>query len=381
MDKPELHLHRLIDKLSRSSISFALYRLPWTDEPILVLQKDGEVEKIDSLQGLNGKRGFLFAPFQPNDVHPVVLIRPDVCATGWNDMMQQVSEIFPDDSMISTTENLSENKSLHTEQLESTTEKTLKELYDTAFSSFLTPLQEHTFEKLVLSRKATYPLKEDFSPVEAFLTACNNYPRMMISLCHTPVSGTWIGSTPEVILSGQEPTWQTVALAGTMQIEGDEIPTEWSIKNQKEQQFVSEYIHKVLKSFKCKIEEKGPYTARAGHLVHLKTDFHFSLKNNSSLGDLLEALHPTPAVCGLPKQEAYDYILSHEGYDRSYYSGIVGWLDPEEITNLYVNLRCMHVHEGYTTLYAGGGILPSSTADSEWDETQYKMNIMRKCLC
>lgn len=380
MDKPELHLHLLIDKLTQSSISFALYRLPWTDEPILVLQKDKEVEKIDSLHDLNGKKGFLFAPFQLNDLHPAVLIKPDVYTTGWNNIMQHVSEIFPDNSLIPI-EHISEDDSLNTEILESQTETKLKEAYDTAFYSFLTPLENQTFEKLVLSRKATYPLKEDFSPVEAFVTACNNYPRMMISLCHTPVSGTWIGSTPEVILSGQQPTWQTVALAGTMQIEDENIPTDWSPKNQKEQQFVSEYIYKVLKSFKSKVEAKGPYTARAGHLVHLKTDFHFSLKNNSCLGDVLEALHPTPAVCGLPKQEAYDFILSHEGYDRSYYSGIIGWLDPQETTNLYVNLRCMNVQDGYTTLYAGGGILPSSTADSEWDETQYKMNIMRKCLC
>ena len=377
MDKPELHLHLLIDKLAQSSISFALFRLPWTDEPILVLQKDGEVEKLNTLNCLNGKRGFLFAPFQPSSIHPVLLIRPDLYVTGWNEIMQQLSELYADADCIEdtpTTVNHTEKKSIQSESQ-------LKALYNEAFQNFIAPLREETFEKLVLSRSATYPLKEDFSPVDAFVTASNNYPRMMISLCHIPDCGTWIGSTPEIILSGQHPSWQTVALAGTMQIEDEYIPTQWSPKNQKEQRIVSDYIYKILKSFKSKVEQKGPYTARAGHLVHLKTDFLFSLKNADHLGDLLEALHPTPAVCGLPKEEAYQFILNHERHDRSYYSGIVGWLDPEFITNLYVNLRCMHIANGQATLYAGGGILHSSTAESEWEETQIKMNTMRKCLC
>ena len=59
--------------------------------------------------------------------------------------------------------------------------------------------------------------------------------------------------------------------------------------------------------------EKGPYTARAGQLVHLKTDFYFLLKNTDHIGDLLQELHPTPAVCGLPKEEAFRFIPDNEG--------------------------------------------------------------------
>ena len=382
MDKPELHLQLFLDKLVQSSYNFALYRLPWTDEPILVFQKDGEIERLNSIHELNGKKGFVFAPFCPNPSHPVLLIRPDLHLHGWNDMMQSLSELFPGETL---NEVINKKTSLSTKedtiQDLGLSEETRKQRYNEAFNLFIAPLKEQKFEKLVLSRKASYMLGNEFSPTKAFVTACNNYPRMMISLCHTAVSGTWMGSTPEIILSGQHPNWQTVALAGTMPMNGEEMPTEWSPKNQKEQLIVSEYIQNVLKTFKSKATLKGPYTARAGHLVHLKTDFHFNLKNVDHLGDLLEALHPTPAVCGLPKEEAYQYILTHEGYDRSYYSGIIGWMDPHHITNLYVNLRCMQINDEQTTLYAGGGILPSSSMDSEWEETQIKMNIMRKCLC
>ena len=379
MDKPELHLQLLMDRLMQSSYNFALYRLPWTDEPILVFQKEGEITQIDSLQGLNGKKGFIFAPFCPNSKHPVLLIQGDLHIHGWNDMMQTLTKIFPQEKQ----DELRVERFISEENIveRSLTEKTREEHYTDAFNRFITPLRNGHFEKLVLSRSATDALSANFSPIEAFVTACNNYPRMMISLCHTTIGGTWIGSTPEIILSGQHPNWQTVALAGTMPVQNDEAIPIWSSKNQKEQLIVSDYIQRVLKNFKSKATLKGPYTARAGHLIHLKTDFQFKLKDADHLGDLLDALHPTPAVCGLPKKEAYQFIIENEGYDRSYYSGIVGWLDPEDVTHLYVNLRCMHVTEKDTTLYAGGGILSSSNVEAEWEETQIKMNTIRKCLC
>ena len=381
MDIPELHLQLLLDKLTQSPYSFALYRLPWTDEPILVFQEEGKVEKIDSLHELNGKKGFLFAPFCPNSSHPIVLIKDDLHIRGWNNMNDPLSSIVTKDILDTLTGEKAAQTLASDNGNQSLSEEARKEIYIEAFNKFITPLKEKQFEKLVLSRSATYALADDFSPVRAFVTACNSYPRMMISLCHTPESGTWIGSTPEIILNGQQPNWQTVALAGTMAMQGEEMPAEWSPKNQREQYIVSEYIQNVLRTFKSKVTLKGPYTARAGHLVHLKTDFQFTLKNADHLGELLEALHPTPAVCGLPKETAYQFILEHEGYDRSYYSGIIGWLAPDDITHLYVNLRCMRITNLQATLYAGGGILPSSNADAEWEETQIKMNTMRKCLC
>ena len=120
---------------------------------------------------------------------------------------------------------------------------------------------------------------------------------------------------------------------------------------------MASYIRRQLLSLGIRSTESGPYPAYAGALSHLKTDFHFSLKDNKNLGDLLKVLHPTPAVCGLPKEEAYRFILENEGYDRKYYSGFIGWLDPEGRTDLYVNLRCMHIEDEQLTLYAGGGLL------------------------
>ena len=376
MNTPETIYHQLLDSFTSSHVCFALYRLPWTDEPILIMQEEGEPEYIHSLNELNQKKGFLLSPFQFTPAHPAVLIRPDIQAYDWEEIKSALQgwttrhpqQANPSHSIAASTDS------------HATSEKEEKDLYTETFSRFILPLKEKQFRKLVLSRSTTHTLNEQFSPLSAFIQACNSYPRMMISLCHTPSTGTWIGSTPEIILSGHEKDWHTVALAGTMPMQGEVMPTEWSKKNKEEQAFVGDYIRKAIKKFGSKITEKGPYTARAGQLVHLKTDFHFCLKDTAHLGDVLQELHPTPAVCGLPKEEAYQFILQTEPHNRLFYSGIIGWIDPEGDTTLYVNLRCMHIEGKTATLYAGGGILPESTADTEWEETQQKMNTMRNIL-
>lgn len=380
MNLPFSSIHKLIDSLTRSNASFALYRQPWTDEPLLVLQEAGGAQTVDGMSGLNGKRGFLMAPFKPGGKHPIVLIEADHCAHGWesiSDLLAQYAQTHAAEIPAPPAGPLQPSAGQEPGQ---ETGGQDQEAYAEAFGRFIVPLRQNTFQKLVLSRCLHRKLPEGFSPLSTFVNACNSYPRMMISLAHTPATGTWIGSTPEIILSGHDTQWHTVSLAGTMPMQGDTMPDEWSEKNRKEQAFVSEYIRKTVKQFGSKITEKGPYTARAGGLVHLKTDFSFQLKDTSRLGDILNELHPTPAVCGLPKQEAYAFIEANEGIDRKYYAGIIGWLDPQGDTSLYVNLRCMKVEGSESTLYAGGGILPSSVLEAEWEETRQKLNTMLNVL-
>ena len=375
MNLPDPIIQRIIDRMVGGPLSFALYRLPWTDEPVLILQEKGSPEVFTTPCELNGKRGFVLTPFQATDAHPALLIRDDRTGRDWQEIEEALApyaEAYRAGEWPATTADLSDRPR---EEVDTVTEKAS---YFLSFHRFITPLQQREFHKLVLSRSTSCELPKDFSPLAAFIRACNSYPRMMVTLCYTPLTGTWMGSTPEIILSGHERQWSTVALAGTMPLDGDGLPDEWSKKNREEQAFVAEYVRRILKKRAGKIDEKGPYTARAGSLVHLKTDFRFCLKDALHLGDLLEELHPTPAVCGLPKQEAYDFILQNEGHDRRYYSGIIGWLDPEGDTHLYVNLRCMELHPHSATLYAGGGILPTSTAETEWEETNEKLKTMKR---
>lgn len=370
MNSPHTRTQKLLDCLTYSRLSFALYRLPWTDECHLVLQTSGDVEQLSGMSELNGKKGFVMAPFAQSEEHPLVLIRPDVTAYDWPEITEALFSLECADAVLTCKPAPEECSPFVPEEQE-------KKHYIEAFERFITPLQKKKFQKLVLSRTAVQHTGDDFSPIRAFIHACNSYPRMMIYLCHTPASGTWLGSTPEILLSGHQQEWQTVALAGTMPMQNEIMPTEWDKKNRQEQGYVADYIRRIVKKFGNKLTEKGPYTARAGQLVHLKTDFRFLLKNTDHLGDFIQELHPTPAVCGLPKEDAFRFILENEGYDRSYYSGFIGWLDPESGTDLYVNLRCMEIKSCEITLYAGGGILASSVGEDEWEETGEKMKTMK----
>ena len=91
-------------------------------------------------------------------------------------------------------------------------------------------------------------------------------------------------------------------------------------------------------------------------------------------------LHPTPAVCGLPKEEAKQFILDNELYNRDFYTGFLGELNLKGQTNLYVNLRCMQLKDNRISIYVGGGITADSNAENEWEETVIKAKVMKNAL-
>ena len=221
--------------------------------------------------------------------------------------------------------------------------------------------------------------------MELFRRACMFYPRMFISLVSTSKSGVWLTATPEILLEGKDSDWRTIALAGTMKLAGEQLIGEgetvcWPTKDIQEQRIVTTYIAECLEQFTGDFREEGPRTVRAANLVHLRSDFTFTLPDSQHLGDLLHTLHPTPAVCGLPKRETFNFIIQNEHTPRRYYSGFMGMLDPEDETHLYVSLRCMNIEGSHYHLYAGGGLLKDSTEEQEWQETEAKLETMRRCI-
>lgn len=361
------HCH-VIDELIRRKRPFAMYRLPEEKTPRFVMQAQGNVRTVDTIEALNGQQGFVIVPFCTQEECPIVLIQPDVYSL--EEVCFQAADDTDDTDLNSCA---TQNNPCHP-RLKN--ERKAYLYYADSFAPFIAALRNKTFDKLVLSRSLTLVKEATFSPAAAFYKACQQYVHSYVYLCYTPQTGAWLGSTPEILLSGGKGEWNTVALAGTQSLQNGELPQEWDDKNREEQGYVSSYIRRQLLSFGTPPVEEGPYPAFAGALSHLKTNFHFSLPDNRHLGNLLTLLHPTPAVCGLPKEEAYQFILRNEGYDRRYYSGFIGWLHPEGQTELYVNLRCMHIEADALTLYAGGGLLASSELDDEWQETEKKLQTM-----
>ena len=335
--------------------SFALFRLPYEQRCTLVVQTTGEPKELMSCNELAGQQGFVMAPFAASSSHPLLLIRADEITGNLTDL--------------EGLHGLVDMPSL------SALEKSVNADYHMNFANFHAQLCNHSFQKLVLSRSIELPRTGDETPLQLFQRACERYPRMMICLVYTPQSGLWLAATPEILLAGKDHRWQTIALAGTMKYEEE---LRWSDKNIQEQRYVATYITRQLEQFTHDFTEEGPRTARAGHLAHLRSDFLFSLPDESVVGDLLQALHPTPAVCGLPKQEAFRFIQQNEHHDRSYYSGFMGPLFLNGQTNLFVTLRCMQLFRDGYRLYAGGGLLKDSVEEQEWQETETKLDTIRR---
>ena len=347
--------------------AFAFYRLPYKDSYTLVMQNDDDPEKLSSVDELNGKSGFVIAPFMPSEECPILLMRPDVVKhiKLKGDMTTQEAEV-----------SLSSEKE--------------KQAYAQDFETFHEQLEKGKFDKIVLARcsKMKSEACAHIQAKELFLKACQMYPRLFIALVSTTQSGTWLMATPEILLSGNGYEFKTMALAGTQPAPASTIVSdkpiegvEWQEKDQMEQQYVTDYIEYVISEFSQHYTKKGPFTTMAAQLYHLRTDFLFRLDDIDCLGDVLDELFPTPAICGIPKEETRQFILDNESIDRKYYSGFVGPLMPNGETHLYVSLRCMNIHQGGKfDLYAGGGLLAESEMEKEWLETEAKMQTMRKVV-
>lgn len=346
--------------------AFAYYRLPCEQHATYVAQHVGEPEILSSVAELNGKEGFVIAPFQPSAECPVVLIHPD-----------EVRDFVPEAQCVD------DAKGGRRVQ-----ESPCTEAYARDYECFHGQLERGVFRKIVLARKST--LHTLLSAEALFQKACRLYPRLFVALVYTEPSGMWLMATPEILLQGNGNAFHTMSLAGTQKAPATTIPPlstkaveglEWPQKDREEQQYVTDYIEACIRTFSDDYRLQGPYTMTAAHLCHLRTDIHFRLPCADVLGDVLEALYPTPAVCGIPKEPARRFILSHEHEPRRYYSGFVGMLSPRADTHLFVSLRCMRLLPGgICELYAGGGLLKESEMEKEWRETEAKMQTMMELV-
>lgn len=336
----------------------ALYRLPLTGEAVRVEQTTGEPLRPASFEELGGMTGFAIAPFEPSGECPIAVLRPDKVER------RSVELDFPRPSEYSENSECSE----------------CSEEYRRLFALFTAQLREGRLAKVVLSRQKDIALPHSADAERLFLTACRLYPRMFVALVSSPVTGTWLTATPEALLEqGSDGLWHTMALAGTMRRKEGETPV-WGDKDRREQRIVAAYMEERLRGLHIAYEETGPATVQAGSLHHLRSDFRFALPEDLGLGRLIAALHPTPAVCGLPKEEARRFILTHEGTPRRYYSGFMGPLGLDGITRLYVTLRCMELLPHAARLTAGGGLVAGSQLEAEWRETENKMMTMRRVI-
>ncbi len=364
-----------ITQAEQEAASIVFYKHPYSDH-YTVVRSSRQPLQLSSYDEIGREKGFVIAPFCNDSAGtPIVLVRPDECFE------------YPLPHVDVEEKAVAENS------------ESVSAEYESSFNAFHNAVSDGRFRKLVLARRKE--IQTDITDFEQlFFDTCARCPRQMVVLFTTPVTGMWLIATPEELLSTDGNRGTTMALAGTMPWEGgNEL---WSDKNKGEQRVVADYIEHTLKPLVTGLKRGDTYSKRAANLAHLCTDFTFQLdgnddngnakntvgagfarpnsQTNTVLGDIISALHPTPAVCGLPKKEAFEFIRSNEPAERKYYSGFTGPVGLHHKTSLYVSLRCAYIETNRAVLYSGGGIMPDSELLSEWEETENKMRTMTDVL-
>lgn len=353
--------YKILDQLLSQNYRFAIYKLPASQKLYFILQTKTQPLVYKDLLELENEQGFVISPFSVSKDNPIVIISPDI-------QLEEEIEIFKYLESYLSNENVSNSSRANKDKGLNTYSE-----YQSAFEVFHDKIAKGFVDKLVLSLTKDIDRDLSLSIGTIFSRAVEKYTNNFVYLCNTPESGTWLGCSPEILLSGNGDQWKTHALAGTKKIVSGKDAILWDNKNLKEQAIVFDYIKDNLKKIGIEATSDATKTIQSGDLVHLLSEFVFRIGYPNKIGEVLTLLHPTPAVCGYPKNEALDIIQKNEGYNRSYYSGFIGPYNIKNSTNLYVNLRCMQVFENSLRLYAGGGIMPQSTVGSEWLETDYKM--------
>ena len=343
------------------NLIFAAYRLPNQQHSEIVIQTSGEKLLISRADTYSNLKGFLVAPFSGAPNSPPFIITPDIYASEYllPADYERVAQLEPlpiqsDDTHIP--------------------EQIAHDEYLTQIKSITDQIEKGTFEKVVLSRvkilQGNFVLKLN----QIFSGLVKAYPNAFVYIFNAGPH-LWMGATPEPLLKSQNGTMCTVSLAGTRPYTEKNLNIGvWNSKERLEQEYVTRYISKVLSKFNLTdVNLEGPGTKRAGNLVHLCTDFSFRsdvLKDR--LGEFLNKLHPTPAVCGMPRKESLQLILDLEEHHREYYSGFLGPIGLNDRLSLFVNLRCMKVLQYNLSLFIGGGITADSVPEEEWQETEMK---------
>ncbi len=373
----------------------ALWQLPGSEEICAVVDL-GQVNELTQIDFHRRRAGFVFAPFvtgQQNAAYRIDadaiftssgLVLPD---TGENPARKAAQQKFA-----AAYELLAHNSAhlpapgWYTPSERAPERAAGESEYTHLVRQAATFIRATGIAKVVVSRTTKQPLPAEFDPVATFLELTARYPTAFVSLVSIPGIGTWLGASPEVLLTLDGRRLTTMALAGTQRRPEDRplAAVRWGAKEITEQEMVSNYVRDFFAGAGVAgLVQEGPQTVAAANIVHLQTLFHVEQPEEELLSlanRVLDELHPTSAVCGMPKHEALAFILSHEGYDRSFYSGFLGPVHLDGCSSLFVNLRCMQLDHSFASLYVGGGITADSEPASEWRETEMKAETMLSVL-
>tara|TARA_B100000497_G_C7648568_1_gene390062 strand:+ start:294 stop:1370 length:1077 start_codon:yes stop_codon:yes gene_type:complete len=337
-----------------NSLSEILFNSKKIASPFLLLRYPGHTITLASCDS-SSQSTFSFAPFHNGDT------------------------LFLSDFKMIGLENLDTHKLFKDGR--SKESETLKSVEPVDKQSFIgnvilakTEIEKGKFKKVVLSK--TKKINQSVNPIHSFIRLEEKYQTALVYCFYHPKCGIWIGASPEKLLEkDKESKFHIHSLAGTKAISED-----WTKKEIVEQKIVTDYITNKLINIGAKnLEVDGPMDYEFGDIKHIKSSIHFQIDHEFQ--KIIAAIHPTPAVCGMPLLSSQKFILDHEGYDRSYYTGHIGLRNIDDIHDTYfVNLRCMQVNKDNTYIYTGAGIVSDSDPEREWEEVEAKAKTLIDCI-
>lgn len=244
----------------------------------------------------------------------------------------------------------------------------------------MTAIREGALEKVVLARTLVATLDEGQISVAATARAlCDAFPDATVYVVTLPNGDVLCGATPELIANVRDGVLRTQAVAGT----GTSEALLRSDKDRHEH-------HLVVTDIVTSLEQLGlaprvaqiPNVVPSGDIAHLVTPIEAELPTGLGVLDVVEQLHPTAALCGTPRDRARAWIAEHEGFDRGWYGGPIGWADDHGNGTFVVALRCALIaaNRQEVRCFGGAGIVAGSDPRLEGDETAAKMRAARQCL-
>lgn len=384
----EIDLHHILSYASQVGAAFACWRSPNEQQTQMIIDTSGKLAEGKVILE-DAPSGFLVSPFHNEGREKEVFLQADLMVTSsatdhdikitLDPVRAASANAFLSDIIEHARVDKGFNFEPSPEKIDAADDRAV---FMHFVEDCVRAIRNGHFKKVVPSRFKDLYLNNALDPLVQFDKICQSYPAAFASFIFVPGLGTWLGASPEVLVRMEGDHFSTMALAGTQRLSPDQDLREvaWTQKEIEEQAMVSRYIINCFKKIRLReFDEDGPKTMKAANLIHLLTEFEVDMKsvNFPQLGSVMtELLHPTSAVCGMPLEPSMNFLKTHEHYDRQLYSGYLGPVNIQGVTELFVNLRCMRLYDKSVRAFVGAGVTEASLPEKEWLETEYKSQTM-----
>ena len=241
-------------------------------------------------------------------------------------------------------------------------------------------VESGTLRKLVLAVRQQLLLEQPLDPLQLLAQLRQRQPGSCRFLWQQGDGAALLGASPERLLTVRQGQLRSDALAGTAPIGPAAEQLTRSDKDRREHELVVEAITDVLRQAGLSARRpRHPRLARHGLRVHLHTPNPAARAGQAPLS-IAGALHPTPAVAGLPRRQAMAALRSLEPFERGHYAAPIGWIDSEGDAELRVAIRSGSLRGQQLELTAGAGLVQGSEPERELQEVELKLGVLQQQL-